>query len=65
FKSWSSHASCLPGFHSARIVALTTHQIHLRFTASFSLQLAAFPLQINHLIKYDLVITCTCPPLVA
>ena len=62
FKAWSSHASGLPGFHSARIVALTTQQIHLRFTASFSLQLADFPLQINHLIKDDLVITCTCPP---
>ncbi len=61
FKAWSSHASGLPGFHSARIVALTTQQIHLRFTASFSLQLADFPLQINHLIKDDLVITCTCP----
>ncbi|PLM51986.1 enterobactin synthase subunit EntD, partial [Klebsiella pneumoniae] len=59
FKAWSSHASGLPGFHSARIVALTTQQIHLRFTASFSLQLADFPLQINHLIKDDLVITCT------
>lgn len=43
FKAWSSHASGLPGFHSARIVALTTQQIHLRFTASFSLQLADFP----------------------
>ncbi|ELN4042732.1 enterobactin synthase subunit EntD [Klebsiella variicola] len=62
FKAWSSLASGLPGFHSARIVALTTQQIHLRFTASFSLQLADFPLQINHLIKDDLVITCTCPP---
>ncbi|CDL22427.1 4'-phosphopantetheinyl transferase [enterobactin] siderophore [Klebsiella pneumoniae IS53] len=31
------------------------------FTASFSLQLADFPLKINHLIKDDLVITCTCP----
>ena len=62
FKAWSSHASGLPGFHSARIVALTTQQIHLRVTASFSLQLADFPLQINHLIKDDLVITCTCPP---
>ena len=62
FKAWSSHASGLPGFHSARIVALTTQQIHLRFTASFSLQLADFPLQINHLIKDDFVITCTCPP---
>ncbi|HHP5630871.1 TPA: enterobactin synthase subunit EntD [Klebsiella pneumoniae] len=61
FKAWSSHASGLPGFHSARIVALTTQQIHLRFTASFSLQLADFPLKINHLIKDDLVITCTCP----
>ncbi|EPY7013653.1 enterobactin synthase subunit EntD [Klebsiella pneumoniae] len=61
FKAWSSHASGLPGFHSARIVALTTQQIHLRFTASFSLQLANFPLKINHLIKDDLVITCTCP----
>ena len=61
FKAWSSHASGLPGFPSARIVALTTPQIHLRFTASFSLQLADFPLQINHLIKDDLVITCTCP----
>ncbi|MEA4615413.1 enterobactin synthase subunit EntD [Klebsiella pneumoniae] len=61
FKAWSSHASGLPGFHSARIVALTTQQIHLRFTASFSLQLADLPLQINHLIKDDLVITCTCP----
>ena len=53
--------SGLPGFHSARIVALTAQQVHLRFTASFSLQLADFPLQINHLIKDDLVITCTCP----
>ena len=43
FKARSSHASGLPGFHSARIVALTTQQIHLRFTASFSLQLADFP----------------------
>lgn len=62
FKAWSSHASGLPGFHSARIVALTTQQIHLRFTASFSVQLADFTLQINHLIKDDFVITCTCPP---
>ena len=62
FKAWSSHASGLPGFHSARIVALTTQQIHLRFTASFSVQLAHFTLQINHLIKDDFVITCTCPP---
>ena len=62
FKAWSSHASGLPGFHSARIVALTTQQIHLRFTASCSLQLADFPLKINHLIKDDFVITCTCPP---
>ncbi|SVT61987.1 enterochelin synthetase, component D [Klebsiella pneumoniae] len=61
FKAWSSHASGLPGFHSARIVALTAQQVHLRFTASFSLQLADFPFQINHLIKDDLVITCTCP----
>lgn len=62
FKAWSSHALALPGFHSARIVALTAQQIHLRFTASFSVQLAHFTLQINHLIKDDFVITCTCPP---
>ncbi|OIR34865.1 hypothetical protein BHG03_25965 [Klebsiella pneumoniae] len=52
----------MPGFHSARIVALTAQQVHLRFTASFSVQLADFTLQINHLIKDDFVITCTCPP---
>lgn len=62
FKAWSSHALALPGFHSARIVALTAQQVHLRFTASFSVQLADFTLQINHLIKDDFVITCTCPP---
>ncbi|HBR1459984.1 TPA: enterobactin synthase subunit EntD [Klebsiella quasipneumoniae subsp. quasipneumoniae] len=62
FKAWSSHALALPGFHSARIVALTAQQIHLRFTASFSVQLAHFTLQINYLIKDDFVITCTCPP---
>ena len=62
FKAWSSHAFALPGFPSARIVALTAQQIHLRFTASFSVQLAHFTLQINHLIKDDFVITCTCPP---
>ncbi|HDU5051569.1 TPA: enterobactin synthase subunit EntD [Klebsiella pneumoniae subsp. pneumoniae] len=62
FKAWSSHALALPGFHIARIVALTAQQVHLRFTASFSVQLADFTLQINHLIKDDFVITCTCPP---
>lgn len=62
FKAWSSHALALPGFHSARIVALTAQQVHLRFTVSFSVQLADFTLQINHLIKDDFVITCTCPP---
>lgn len=62
FKARSSHALALPGFHSARIVALTAQQVHLRFTASFSVQLADFTLQINHLIKDDFVITCTCPP---
>jgi enterobactin synthetase component D len=43
-------------------VALTAQQVHLRFTARFSVQLADFTLQINHLIKDDFVITCTCPP---
>lgn len=63
YKAFSAHLTHLPGFFSANVIALTTTQITLQITPSFSQSLAGLSVNVSWFRREENIITlCPAPP---